>query len=68
MYTEVDRNEGKYIMSEKKKDYHKGKKINCYIPDEDYDLLYGFASEHETSISDLIREAIHIYLMDNIPT
>lgn len=55
-------------MSEKKKDYHKGKKINCYIPDEDYDLLYGFASEHETSISDLIREAIHIYLMDNIPT
>ena len=25
-------------MSEKKKDYHKGKKINCYIPDEDYEF------------------------------
>ena len=55
-------------MNVKKKDYHKGKKINCYIPDEDYTLLYEFASEHETSISDVIRESIHIYLMDNIPT
>lgn len=68
MYSEVDRNEGKYIMSEKKKDYHKGKKLNAYIPEVDYNLLYEYAAEHETSISDLIREAIHIYLMDNIPT
>ena len=55
-------------MSEKKKDYHKGKKVNAYIPEVDYNLLYEYATEHETSISDLIREAIHIYLMDNIPT
>lgn len=51
-----------------KKDYHKGKKLNAYIPEVDYNLLYEYAAEHETSISDLIREAIHIYLMDNIPT
>ena len=55
-------------MNEKKKDYHKGKKLNAYIPEVDYNLLYEYAAEHETSISDLIREAIHIYLMDNIPT
>lgn len=55
-------------MSEKKKDYHKGKKVNAYIHEVDYNLLYEYAAEHETSISDLIREAIHIYLMDNIPT
>lgn len=55
-------------MSEKKKDYHNGKKINAYIPEVDYNLLYEYAAEYERSISDLIREAIHIYLMDNIPT
>ena len=55
-------------MSEKRKDYHKGKKVNAYIHEVDYNLLYEYATEHEISISDLIREAIHIYLMDNIPT
>ena len=68
MYSKMDRDKRKYIMSEKRKDYHKGKKLNAYIPEVDYNLLYEYAACHETSISDMIREAIHIYLMDNIPT
>lgn len=68
MYSKMDGDKRNYIMSEKRKDYHKGKKVNAYISEVDYNLLYEYAAEHETSISDLIREAIHIYLMDNIPT
>lgn len=51
-----------------KKDYHKGKKINAYISDEDYNNLYQYAAELGLNMSDLIRDAIHSYLMDNIPS
>lgn len=51
-----------------KKDYHKGKKINAYINDEDYNSLYQYAVELRLNMSDLIRDAIHSYLLDNIPS
>lgn len=51
-----------------KKDYHKGKKINAYINDEDYNSLYQYAAELGLNMSDLIRDAIHSYLLDNIPS
>lgn len=51
-----------------KKDYHKGKKINAYISDEDYCNLYLYAAELGLNMSDLIRDAIHSYLLDNIPS
>lgn len=54
-------------MSDPKKDYHKGKKINCYIPDEDYALLYEFAVEKGIFVSDIVRDSIHLYLMEFVP-
>lgn len=51
-----------------KKDYHKGKKINAYINDEDYNNLYQYAAELGLNMSDLIRDAIHSYLLDNVPS
>lgn len=54
-------------MSEKNKDYHKGKKINCYIPNEDYSLLYEFAAEKGIFVSDIVRDSIHLYLMEFVP-
>ena len=52
----------------KKKNYHKGKCITCYIDESDFSTLHEYAAELGLDKSDLIRDAIHTYLMDNIPS
>jgi hypothetical protein len=55
------------VNENKTRDYHRGDKINCFLDKEDYKLLREYAVERAVPMSVIIREAIHEYLMDNIP-
>lgn len=67
MLHEVDGNK-RLVHMTKKKNYHKGKCITCYIDEADFNTLHEYAAELGLNKSDLIRDAIHTYLMDNIPS
>lgn len=64
MLPEVDGD--KRLVHMKKKNYHKGKCITCYIDESDFNNLHEYAAELGVSKSLLIRQAIHNYVMENI--
>lgn len=49
-------------MSEKKKDYHKGKKINAYVPEELYQLLDQYSKMYGTTKTVIITDALYSYI------
>lgn len=44
------------------KDYHKGKKIACYIPDELAELLELYRELYKTSKTQIITDALYAYI------
>ena len=46
----------------KKKDYHKGKKINAFIPEELHQLLESNAARYGTTKSRIIVDALYSYI------
>lgn len=44
------------------KDYHKGKKINAYIPEELYILLEECADMYDTSKTSIITDALYSFI------